>query len=139
MRKFGWSHLLWALAVGLAAGLALGLHIPRWGFLHPHRGGDRTAHMVDRFSRDLKLDAVQREKLTAILDKTHHRLMDLRKATGPKYEAIRRDTSREIEKILTPDQVKRFHELEKKREARCGPPGAGGMDPHGPPPGAHGR
>ncbi|MEK7475367.1 MAG: hypothetical protein AAB152_06980 [Candidatus Coatesbacteria bacterium] len=139
MRKFGWSHLVWALAVGLAAGLALGLHAPRWGFPHPRRGGDRTALMVDRVSRQLKLDAGQREKLTAILEKTHHRIMRLRRDVGPKFEAIRKEASREIEKILTPDQVERYRELEKKWDARHRQSGPAGMGPPGPLPGAHGR
>jgi Spy/CpxP family protein refolding chaperone len=136
MKQFGWKHLIWSLAVGVAAGVALGLHLPRWSLLRPHRGGDPTAHMVDRFSRDLKLTAEQRTKLTAILEKTHKRLMSLRKEAGPKFEAIRKETSRAIEKILTPEQAKRFHEMEKKRAAHHRGPGsrAGGPGP-GPEPG----
>ena len=29
MRQFGWKHLLWALVVGLAAGVAVGLRMHR--------------------------------------------------------------------------------------------------------------
>ncbi len=131
MKQFGWKHLVWALAVGVAAGLALGLHLPRWGLLRPHRGGDPTARLVDRFSRDLKLTAEQRTKLTAILENTHKRIVGLHREEGAKFEAIRKETSRRIEKILTPDQAKRFHELEKRWEARHrGPrPEAGDPEP----------
>lgn len=118
MKQFGWLHLILALAVGLAAGVAIGLHMPRWAFMHMHRGGNPTARMVEKFSRDLKLDAAQREKLTAILERTHKRVMDLRKGVGPRFEAIRRETSAEIAKILTPEQAARFREMEKKWDAR---------------------
>jgi len=142
MKQFGWKHLIWSLAVGIAIGLALGLHLPRWRLMHGHRGGDQTSHMVDRFSRDLKLTAEQRTKLTAILENTHKRIVSLHKEEGTKFEAIRKETSRAIERILTPEQAKRFHEMEKRREAhRRGPGAKAGCPGPGPEPGpeAQGR
>ena len=84
---------------------------------------------MGHFSRDLKLSADQRTKLTAILERTHKRIEALRNEAGPKFEAIRKDTAREIEKILTPGQLPLFRQHEKKWEARHHEPGHGpGME-----------
>lgn len=117
-RRFGTGHLIWALVAGLAGGTAIGLHLHRWCRSWMGGGGDPTARMVERFSRDLKLDAGQKAKLTVILEDTHHRFTELRGEVHPKFAAIRARTDAAIEKILTPEQVVTYRGLRKRNDER---------------------
>jgi len=118
MKGFGWKHIILALLVGIIAGFALCLHVPRHRLMPWKHGGDPNTRLVERFSRGLNLTADQRTKLVTILERSRKRLDSLRGEIGPKFEAIRRETNTAIEKILTPEQVARFRQLHRKFEQR---------------------
>lgn len=123
MRTFNVRHLVLVFAVGLAAGLAIGLHYSRWHLKRPGLGSG--PRFVEKFSRDLKLTAEQEFKLQAILDKKRGELKSVRETVDPKLRKIRRDTTAEIEKILTSEQVELFRKQQKRFGRREGRPGRG--------------
>lgn len=117
MNRFGQRHLIWTFILGLAGGTALGLNLHRWCRPWGHGRGDPTPRLVERFGRQLTLAPEQKRQLTVILEGTHRRFTALRGDVHPKFEAIRRETDAAIEKILTPEQVTRYRELRRKRDA----------------------
>lgn len=131
MRTFGARHLVLVFVVGLVAGLALGLHYSRWNFTRPGPGARSEAKFVEKFGRDLDLTADQKKKLEAILAKKQRELKSVRDAVDPKLGRIRRETTAEIERILTPEQVKLFRKHQRRFDRKRGPrgPGAAAVKP----------
>ncbi len=96
----------------------------------PHGGG------LDHLTRELKLDADQRQKIEAILEGRRGRM-----------QQFLEEGRSEIRAVLTPDQQAIFDKMPHDRGGRHGwrsepPPGSPGMPPHegslpdGPSPGA---
>jgi len=129
MRVFGTRHIVLVFVVGLVAGLALGVHYSRWHFARPGLGPDAgprsEARFVERFSKELNLTVDQKAKLAAILERKRADLKSVRDTVDPKLAKIRRQTSAEIEKILTPDQVRLFRKHQHRFDRKPGPRGPG--------------
>lgn len=116
--KRKWQVRLAALLIfvlGFAAG-ALGLTAyKRWS----RPGGavsreDRFARIVD----SLQLTADQRTQFNQILGDTKTQLQALRKESEPRVTEIRRQADERLQKVLTPDQWKKFEQERDKLHSR---------------------
>jgi Spy/CpxP family protein refolding chaperone len=106
--RLDWKQILPALLAGCLLGF--------WtGALLPHRRAPRGAdRMLDKFSRELRLEAGQRDSLKAVLEGYRPKF----DALNEQMLALRRDMNLEISKFLTTEQGKRFQELQARWEAR---------------------
>jgi len=118
MNPPGLRRYVLPFSLGLLVGIAAGIHLWKWNPLRHHGNGNPTSHIVNKFSHKLKLTADQQKKLTAILEKSHARMEDLRKNSFPKFQAIQKDTASQIERILDSGQLDKFRAMEKKMLAR---------------------
>ncbi len=77
----------------------------------------KKGHLIEKFSRELKLTPVQKEQVRAILEAKRAQFKALREEMRPKFEEIRVSSRSEIEKILTPDQIPAFKKMEADWQA----------------------
>jgi Spy/CpxP family protein refolding chaperone len=73
--------------------------------------------LASTLAQELKLDDGQRKKIDAIFEARRTRLGELRDSVRTRFETERREIDTEIERVLTPDQRKQFHELNLRRPA----------------------
>jgi len=101
--------------LGFAAG-ALGLNAYRaWTpARHQTTRGDRFEQMLDR----LQLNADQKTQVHQILGETRTRLQALRKESEPRFNEIRQQTDERLQKVLSPEQWKRFQQEREEGRAR---------------------
>ncbi len=66
-----------------------------------------------RLTRQLQLDAPQREKLHQILLDTHGKIKDIRQEFRPRVVTVRSQANDDINQILTPEQRERFEHWKK--------------------------
>jgi Spy/CpxP family protein refolding chaperone len=101
--------------LGLAAG-ALGLNAyRRWSRAHYETNRqDRFEQMLDR----LQLNADQKTQVHQILGDTRTRLQALRKESEPKVNEIRQQTDERLQKVLSPEQWKRFQQERDELRSR---------------------
>jgi Spy/CpxP family protein refolding chaperone len=112
IRNIRWLQVTVAFVLGAAIACAVVFCHSPWG---PHRGGkDRFNHMMNRFSRELKLTDDQKKQVAAIFEAKRQRIESIRSGIDAQFEDVRRSTSEEIRKILTPEQVEKFEKLEQK-------------------------
>ncbi len=107
-----------AFLVGLIVGGAIGAsplrrHLKQsWDKRAPHE------RMVKRLSHKLDLTPEQKTKVAAIFEAKKEKIDALFAEGRPKFDKIRAETREEIRKILNPDQIKKYEELEAKMEER---------------------
>lgn len=113
--KVQWKQVIASLLLGLLLGIVAAFGaLP---LLHGHRDHHYT-RMVERFSRRLDLTPEQKTQVSAILEAKRQKMDVLRAEVNPKFEEIRNSTKKEIRKILTAEQQKKFDALEARRAAR---------------------
>jgi Spy/CpxP family protein refolding chaperone len=107
-----WKQVVLSFLVGsiVTAGV---LHCKRSWWRHD--GKDRYQHMLDKFSRELKLTDEQKPKVAAIFEEKRRKIEAIRSEVHPRYDAIHRSASDEIRRLLTPEQQAKFDEMEKKQ------------------------
>ena len=117
--KINWHQVAVSLLIGFALGIFLGHSLLRSCAGSPWRhGGNMKEFMIKRFSSELHLTPEQKTKVAAIFDARHPQMMALHAEIRPKFEALRSSTQTEIRGILTPDQQKKFDELNARMEER---------------------
>lgn len=118
INKSKWQVRIAAILIfllGSAAG-ALGLNAYRaWSRArHTTNRGDRFEKMLDR----LQLNADQKTQVHQILGETRTRLQALRKESEPRVNEIRQQTDERLQKVLSPEQWKRFQQEREEGRAR---------------------
>ncbi|MBI1871541.1 MAG: hypothetical protein HYS07_10155 [Chlamydiae bacterium] len=78
--------------------------------------GKLSTFLVNRISRRLDLDSIQKDKLAMIVQNSREKLKIIRVETMPRIQAIFHDAEQEILKLLTLDQQKKFEKLIQKRK-----------------------
>ncbi len=142
MKHFSrFMYLLIAAAVLLFTASALSQEQPAPSGQEQQQGPGRRGMMMmspqerlDAMAKQLNLTDEQKTKIKPILEQEHEKMQTLRQDTSlsredrmSKMMDIRKSTSEEIKKVLTPDQQKKFDEMR--------PMGPGGRGrPQGPPP-----
>ena len=69
----------------------------------------------DRLARRLDLDDAQREKLMAVVEKSHLRIKTIRKRITPELVEIFRDAGVEISSFLNPEQKEEFQAMVRRQ------------------------
>lgn len=141
---------LWAIAAVLGlflTGVVVGVLGTHLFYAHLLRRPGGPPQLAGRFfaaalEHRLDLDREQRRQIDLILARSRERSMALRLEMQPRVQELMESTRREIEAVLTPEQLREFERLHREHERRAeqfllGPPGP---DPgrhrrfHGPPP-----
>ncbi len=116
--KIHWHQIAISLLIGFALGTAYG-HWQAHQSFHSHwKSGSMRQHMLDRFSKELRLNADQKKQVGAIFDTKRPQMVALQAEMKPKFEALRNSTQAEIRKILNPEQQKKMDEMNAKMEER---------------------
>jgi Spy/CpxP family protein refolding chaperone len=104
-----------------AAGGGLVMHMVYKSHMESFLRGDRKAReeiLLDRLSRKLDLDNLQREQVRKIIDQTHAEMNNIRKQYRPQMEAVLEKSRAEMRQILRPGQREKFEQFLEKRKAR---------------------
>ena len=123
MRTWNWLLLLLAaFLLGGVAGYQLNndLVARRARLFAASTPADRTAHMADTLARRVGLTPEQRDSAAAVLLSYDARFDQMRQAHAADRETIRADLHRDIQAILTPEQIP-LHEA-MLEEMRAAPP-----------------
>ena len=118
-----WNQVLISLLIGFVAGSFYTdwrreHHFGMQGGMHCRGGKDMKQFMVKRFTRELHLSPDQSQKVEAVFEKRRPQMTALSKEMRPKFEALRSETQAEIRPILTPDQQKKFDEMNRRMEEK---------------------
>ena len=98
--------------LGFAAGsLALNVY-KRWA-----RPGELRQNRFEHMLDDLELSADQKTQVHQILGDSRTQLQAIRKESEPRVAEVRRQADERLQKVLTPEQWKRF---QQEREAMRG-------------------
>jgi len=109
-------YFLLTLLLGIIAG---GAGVFYYGWYSGHWGSSfDQKRIVRRMTRDLKLDAPQVEKLTAILADYAKSRKDLEQKNAPEFDALRQQTRDRVRQILNPDQLAKFNEHVRETDER---------------------
>ena len=85
------------------------------------RGGPGGPHprrdFVEHLSHDLDLTPAQRDSVAAILQRRRTSMDSLWREVGPRFETLRVTVRSEIRSQLTPDQQRKFAEMNKRSDA----------------------
>lgn len=88
-----------------------GGHCKSKGKCHGCKGKEK---MLAHFSSELNLTNDQKTKVAAIFESKHKEMIKIREELHPKFEALRKSTHDEINKILTIEQKAKFEKLDAK-------------------------
>ena len=112
-RVGGWFCLL-SLILGIAAGWWAGrdLFPRRWN------RGELYQQMLEQFSDRLRLTPDQKRQVNTIFETKKAKMKALREEMRPRFELIRLETQRDLRRLLTPAQQKRFDRMEAEWQAR---------------------
>ena len=119
----GWKAVAGIVLVFFLGVLAGGIGVYRY---HRHRmdrflrgdPGAMSGFLVQRLSRDLDLDASQRERVESITRRTQEEMREVRRQLRPRVEEILEQGRSEIRAGLRPDQQARFDEIVAERRHR---------------------
>lgn len=104
------------LAVVFVAGMLVGA-----GMFALTRGGPGGPHprrdFVERLSHELDLTPAQHDSVAAILQRRRTSMDSLWREVGPRFETLRVTVRSEIRSQLTPDQQRKFAEMNKRSDA----------------------
>jgi Spy/CpxP family protein refolding chaperone len=81
------------------------------------RGPD-TQKIIAKLSRKLDLSAPQLDQVQSILDAQRQKVMALHQEMSSQFDVIRLSMRTDMQKILTPDQQKKFIEMTQRWDAR---------------------
>ncbi len=111
--RIHWKEVLTALAAGVLLGW-----FAAFGAVQSGLRGCGPEGKLEHFSRELGLDAGQKEKVGKILSDTREKIVALRNENKPRFEAIRAESRERIAALLTPAQNEKFKKLEAQKEIR---------------------
>ncbi|NOY61479.1 MAG: hypothetical protein GXO75_21410 [Calditrichaeota bacterium] len=114
-KKTAITVLVSIFIVGFASGLVTDrIFFAKSRNIHRHhRGG-----MVSKFTRDLKLNEPQQEKLKELLKTIKTQYDEIRTKTRPEYNKVRKNFHNEFIKILNDNQKQKFLKMEKENKKK---------------------
>lgn len=110
--RLDWKQIVPALLLGCLLGIWTGAFLG-----HRRHSPPSTEKLLDRFSKDLRLEAGQREALRTVMESYRGRFDSLHADTEARLAEIRAAMNGEIVKLLQPEQQKKFQEMQARWEA----------------------
>ena len=89
-----------------------------WVRMVEHKGEKFHEGRLQRLCQELELSKEQEEKVSQIMKKGWEKIQEEMKKMKERTLAIKKKTDREIEKLLTPEQLERFKELKERRKEK---------------------
>jgi len=89
-----------------------------WVKMVEHKGEKFHEKRLQRLCEELELSKEQEEKVSQIMKKGWERIREEMKKMKERVLAIKKDSDRRIEKLLTPEQLERFKELKEETKKR---------------------
>jgi len=86
--------------------------------LHGSPGKARMQFRLEAMARKLDLDAQQRDKIQRIFEAHEDERRQTFERCAPEHRALKSKVDAEIRAILTPEQQKKFDELDQERRAK---------------------
>lgn len=123
-RAKGILGIVLVFACGMAVGAVI-MHVVNQRMLAEvaARGPEGLQQVVARhLDRELSLDKAQRKQLATILEAHQQRIMQIMRPHHAAFRESFEKTADRIREILTPEQQKRFAELEAKRKEQLRKP-----------------
>ena len=112
-----WLRATLLLAIALAAGVALGVgYERRRGMTHDMSGG-HSEHMIQQLTRDLELDASQRDTVMKIFAHRQSAIDSAWNAVQPHVHATIDSTLREIGGVLKPEHLAKYRRMVDERHS----------------------
>jgi Spy/CpxP family protein refolding chaperone len=87
---------------------------------NPNRGARGPNRMVERLKSDLNLNEEQVAKIKSIFEESRKEFPANRFAECPGFKESRARTRARVREVLTPEQQKRFDEINAQRDADMG-------------------
>lgn len=115
--KIDWRRAAPIFLLGLLLGAVAGSWAQR-AMMHHWRRRPDTSRMVEKMSRELDLDAAQKDAVKTLLESGRAKLDVLHKESVAQFEAMRAATRGDIRKLLTAEQQVKFDEMTARLEAR---------------------
>jgi hypothetical protein len=115
-----WKSFCKAIA-SLILGFALGYSASTWGQglqCHPTAAERDPTTFVDRFARELDLDATGKETVSRIFDEQRAKVEALHQEVSPRFGAIREETRSRVRAVLNAAQQVKFDKIQEEQEAR---------------------
>lgn len=119
MKKLAWKQILVTFAVSFVLGAVFG----RWEFSHlmQEKWKDPEAKqrwILKRLDAGLRLNTGQERQVAEILKEAAPQMEAARAEMKPKLEILRKEVRAKIMPILSPDQQKKYHQMEAERQER---------------------
>jgi len=113
--RIEWKQAAPALVLGCIVGLLAGAGLHHAAvFWRMHHGGPGAERLLNKFSKELKLEPAQREGVKAVLETYRGKTQTLHQETAARFLEIRTAMRADIDKLLTPEQRKRFQEMQSR-------------------------
>lgn len=117
-------------------GAVLGVSLDRRFFLPGHHGapgpgfGKPSPAFRDRMARELGLSPAQRASVDSIIERSQREICTVKEEVQPRLDSLLNRMRREVEQVLTPEQVKQAEAFRKKHprgkgRPECSPGGTG--------------
>ena len=116
--KLDWKQVLPALLLGCLIGLWAGAWMHRAALRHMRADMSDTQRLLDRFNAELKLDAGQKEAVKSILESYRAQMKALHEDSFKRFGEIRASMRGDISRLLNPEQLKRFQDIQSRWDAR---------------------
>ncbi len=104
------------IIIALLIGGLVGWFAATRSFERPMHG--RHGQLIEKFSRELHLTPAQKDQVSVVLESKRAQFKALREEMSPRFEQLRASSQKEIEKILTPDQIPAFKKMEERWQSR---------------------
>ena len=116
--RVDWRQVVPALLLGCLLGLWGGHWLSRAAYGRMLRQGSDTQRLLNKFSSELKLDAGQQEAVKAVLESYRAQMKALHEGHAKRFGEIRASMHGDVAKLLNPEQLKRFQDMQARWDAR---------------------
>jgi len=115
--RLDWRQVVPALLLGCLIGIWGGAWLHRAGLRHMRTDATDTQRLLNKFNSELKLDAGQQDAVKAVLESYRTQMKALHEEHSKRFGEIRASMRNDIAKLLTPEQLKRFQDIQSRWDA----------------------
>ena len=115
--RLDWKQIAPALLLGCLIGIWGGAWLHRAGLRHMRTDATDTQRLLNKFNSELKLDAGQQDAVKAVLESYRTQMKALHEEHSKRFGEIRASMRNDIAKLLNPEQLKRFQDIQSRWDA----------------------